>query len=162
MPSFDIVSEIDQHEVQNAFDQAIRELGQRFDFRGTNAKIDQVEKGFVITANGEDRVEASYEVLVDKFVKRKLSFKFLDKKKTLPAGGQSFRLEVDLKKGIDKENAKKLAEILKNEKSLKITASIQGESLRVTGKKRDDLQETIALLRAKEFPLELTFNNFRD
>lgn len=162
MPSFDLISEIDTHEVQNAFDQITRELGQRFDFRGTNAKLEKVNKGFVLTANSEDRVEAAYEVLLDKFVKRKLSLKFLDKKKTLPVGGQSWRLEIDLKKGIDKDTAKKLVEILKNEKRLKITPSIQGESVRVTAKKKDDLQDTMALLKTKDFPLELSFNNFRD
>lgn len=162
MPSFDIVSEIDQHEVQNAFDQTERELAQRFDFRGTNVKIERVEKGFLITANSEDRVKAAHEVLVDKFAKRKLSLKFLDKKEALPAGGQSWRLEVDLKKGIDKDNSKKLVQLIKDDKTLKVTPSIQGESVRVTGKKKDDLQEVMALLRNKDFPVELSFNNFRD
>jgi uncharacterized protein YajQ (UPF0234 family) len=162
MPSFDIVSEIDQHEVQNAFDQTERELSQRFDFRGTGVEIKRVEKGFLITANSEDRVKAAHEVLVDKFVKRKLSLKFLDKKEAQPAGGQTWRLEIDLKKGIDKDNAKKLVQIIKDDKSLKVTPAIQGESVRVTGKKKDDLQAVMALMRTKDFPVELSFNNFRD
>ncbi len=162
MPSFDIVSEIDLHEVQNAYDQITREIAQRYDFRGTDAKVNRNDKGFVVTANSEDRVEAAYEVLTEKFIKRKLSLKFLDKKKTLPAGGQTWRLEVDLKKGIDKDNAKKLVEMIKAEKSLKIAPAIQGETVRVTGKKKDDLQDAIALIRTKDFPLELAFNNFRD
>lgn len=162
MPSFDIVSEIDQHEVQNAFDQAERELAQRFDFRGTNACIERVEKGFLIKANSDDRVKAAHEVLVDKFAKRKLSLKFLDKKEVLPAGGQTWRLEVDFKKGIDKDNAKKLVQIIKDNKSLKVTVAIQGENVRVTGKKKDDLQDVMSLLRTQDFPVELSFNNFRD
>ncbi|MEI6806231.1 MAG: YajQ family cyclic di-GMP-binding protein [Myxococcaceae bacterium] len=162
MPSFDIVSEIDQHEVQNAFDQTERELAQRFDFRGTNVKIERTDKGFLITANSEDRVKAAHEVLVDKFAKRKLSLKFLDKKEALPAGGQSWRLEIDLKKGIDKDNSKKLVQLIKDDKTLKVTPSIQGESVRVTGKKKDDLQEVMSILRNKDFPVELSFNNFRD
>lgn len=162
MPSFDIVSEIDSHEVKNAFDQTERELSQRFDFRGTDALIKQVEKGFLITANSDDRVKAAYEVLVDKFAKRKLSLKFLDKKEPQPAGGQTWRLEVDLKKGIDKDNAKQLVQLIKDDKTLKVTPSIQGESVRVTGKKKDDLQAVMSMLRSKDFPVELSFNNFRD
>lgn len=162
MPSFDIVSEIDPHEVQNAFDQTERELAQRFDFRGTNVQIKRVEKGFLITANSEDRVKAAHEVLLDKFAKRKLSLKFLDKKEVLPAGGQTWRLEIDIKKGIDKDNAKKLVQIIKDNKSLKVIPAIQGESVRVSGKKKDDLQALMTVLRTQDFPVELSFNNFRD
>lgn len=162
MPSFDIVSEPDSHEIQNAFDQIDRELKQRFDFRGTQAEIKRTEKGFELLANSEDRVKAAYEVLVEKFIKRKLSLKFLDKKDALPAGGQMFRMVVDIKKGIDKDNAKNLVQLIKAEKSLKVTPAIQGESVRVTGKKRDDLQAAISLLREKDLPLELSYVNFRD
>lgn len=162
MPSFDVVSEASPHEVQNAFDQAVRELSQRFDFRGTNVELKRTEKGFEISANGEDRVNAAYDVLVDKFLKRKVSLKFLDKKDPAPAGGQSFRMIIELKKGIDKENAKKMVQTIKDDKSLKVTPAIQGEAVRVTGKKKDDLQAVIAMLRAKEFPIEISFDNFRD
>lgn len=162
MPSFDVVSEANEHEVQNAFDQAVRELAQRFDFRGTEASLTRVEKGFELKANSEDRVNAAYDVLIDKFLKRKLSLKFLDKKEALPAGGQMFRITVDLKKGVDKENAKKIVQAIKDDKALKVTPAIQGEAVRVTGKKKDDLQAVMASLRAKEFPIELSFNNFRD
>ena len=162
MPSFDIVSEVNSHEVQNAFDQADRELGQRFDFRGTGVKLERTEKGFSILANSEDRVNAAADVLKDKFIKRKLSLKFLDMKKADPAGGQNWRLNIDLKQGVDKDNAKKLVQIIKDDKNLKVTPSIQGESVRVTGKKKDDLQAVIAKLREQDFPLELSFNNFRD
>lgn len=162
MPSFDIMSEPDMHEVKNATDQVERELSQRFDFRGTGAAIKSIENGFELSANSEDRVKAIWEVLRDKFVKRKVSLKYLDAKEINPAGGQIHKQTVMLKKGIDKENAKSLVQIIKNEKNLKVTTSIQGDAVRVVGKKKDDLQEVIALLRNKDFPLELSFSNFRD
>ncbi len=162
MPSFDVVSEVDDHEVTNAYDQAVRELRQRYDFQGTDANIERTDAGFKISANGEDRVIAAYQVLEDKFVKRKLSLKFLDKKDPQPAGGQTFNMEVLLKKGIDKENAKKIVKMIKDEKSLKVTPAIQGDAVRVTGKKRDDLQAVIAMLKDKDLPVALTYNNFRD
>jgi len=162
MPSFDILSEPDMHEVKNAVDQASRELAQRFDFRGTSSEIKTNDDGFELRANSEDRVKAIWEVLRDKFVKRKLSLKFLDEKEAVPAGGSAYKMTVLLKKGIDKDNAKALVQIIKDEKSLKVTPSIQGDAVRVTGKKKDELQEVMVLLRAKDFPLELSFGNFRD
>lgn len=162
MPSFDILSEADQHEVKNAIDQAERELVQRFDFRGTNAAIKTTDDGFELSANSEDRVKAIWEVLRDKFVKRKLSLKFLEAKDITSAGGSLYKQQIVLKKGIDKENAKSLVQLIKNEKQLKVTASIQGEAVRVVGKKKDELQEVMAVLRSKDFPIELSFSNFRD
>jgi uncharacterized protein YajQ (UPF0234 family) len=162
MPSFDVVSEANPHEVQNAFEQAVRELSQRFDFRGTDASLSRTEKGFELNANSEDRVKAVYDVLLDKFAKRKLSLKFLDKKDPLPAGGQTWRMIVELKKGVDKDNAKKIVQIIKDDKSLKVTPAIQGEAVRVTGKKRDDLQAVMAALRIQDLPIEVSFDNFRD
>lgn len=162
MPSFDILSEPDMHEVKNATDQAERELQQRFDFRGTNSEITTTETGFELSANSEDRVKAIWEVLRDKFVKRKLSLKFLEEKGVQPAGGSQYKMTVNLKKGIDKEHAKTIVQLIKGEKSLKVTPAIQGEAVRVTGKKRDDLQEVMALLRTKELPIELSFGNFRE
>jgi cyclic-di-GMP-binding protein len=162
MPSFDVVSEVNLHEVQNAFDQAERELETRFDFRGAGVKLERTEKGFSIVANSEDRAKAAGEVLREKFVRRRLSLKFLDYKKAEPAGGQKWRINIEMKQGVDKDSAKKLVQMIKESKSLKVTPSIQGESVRVTGKNRDDLQEVIASLREKEFPIELSFNNFRD
>lgn len=162
MPSFDILSEADAHEVKNALDQAERELTQRFDFRGTNSAIKNTNDGFEITSNSEDKARAVWEVLRDKFVKRKLSLKFLEAKDPSPAGGSNFKMAILLKKGIDKDNAKNLVALIKNEKSLKVTPAIQGECVRVTGKKKDDLQECMALIRQKDFPLELSFANFRD
>lgn len=162
MPSFDIVCEADDHEIQNAYDQCVRELRNRFDFQGTGAECTRTDAGFRFTANSQDRVEAAYAVLEDKFVKRKLSLKFLDKGEAQPAGGQTFLLDVTLKKGIDKENAKKIVQMIKEEKSLKVTPAIQGDSVRVTGKKRDDLQAAIAMLKKEDLPLHLAYQNFRD
>lgn len=162
MPSFDILSEPDMHEVRNAADQASRELNQRFDFRGTSSELKSTDEGFELKANSEDRVKAIWEVLRDKFVKRKLSLKFLEEKEVVSAGGSTFKMTVTLKKGIDKEQAKSIVQFIKDEKNLKVTPSIQGETVRVTGKKKDDLQEVIAVLRAKDFPLELSFANFRE
>lgn len=162
MPSFDIMSEPDAHEVKNAYDQTEREISQRFDFRGTKASIKTIENGFELSADSEDKVKAIFEVLRDKFVKRKLSLKFIEAKDITKAGGMSFKQTILLKKGIDKDSAKNLVQMIKNEKSLKIVPAIQGESVRVSGKKKDDLQEAIALIKTKDFPLELTFGNFRD
>ena len=163
MPSFDVVSEANPHEVKNAVDQTIRELRTRYDFQGTDASVETTEQGFTLTANSEDRVKAAYSVLEDKFIKRKVSLKFLDKQDPEPAGGQMWRMVVLLKKGIDRENARKVIKLIKDEKSLKVTPAIQGDSVRVTGKKRDDLQAVIALLKKQEdFPLALAYENFRD
>lgn len=162
MPSFDIVSEADAHEIQNAFDQAVRELEQRYDFKGTDASLERNEKGFVLVANSEERVKATLDVFKEKIIKRKVSLKFLDAKTPQPAGGQKWRIEVELKKGIDKDNAKKLSQIIRDNKVLKVAASIQGDNVRVTGKKRDDLQAAIVMLKEVDFPLELSFQNFRD
>lgn len=164
MPSFDIVSEPDPHEVTNAFDQAVREVRNRYDFQGTDVSIERTDAGFKISANSEDRVLAAYQVLEDKFVKRKLSLKFLDKQEPEPAGGQMFSLVVNVKKGIDKENAKAIVQLIKGDKDLKkVTPAVQGDTVRVTGKKRDDLQAAIAKLKTQDdFPLSLSYQNFRD
>jgi len=162
MPSLDIMSEPDMHEVKNASDQATREISQRYDFRGTGSEINTTEKGFELVAESEDRVRAIYEVLQDKFVKRKLSLKYLDQKDLVSAGGSTFKIPVVLRNGIDQKHAKSIVSIIKGEKSLKVVPSIQGEVIRVSSKKRDDLQEVIALLKDKDFPIELNFGNFRD
>ena len=120
MPSFDIVSEADAHEISNAVDQAQREIKNRYDFQGTQTQLDQGDNGFKIVANSEDRVLAAYNVLEDKFIKRKLSLKFIEKQEPQPAGGSMWSLAITLKKGIDKENSKKIVSLLKKEKSLKV------------------------------------------
>lgn len=162
MPSFDIISEPDMHEVKNATDQVERELQQRYDFRGTGGKIEKTEEGFLLSANSEERVKAIYDVLQDKFLKRKLSLKFLSAKDIAAAGGSTHKQQVVLKKGIEKEQAKSIVQLIKSNKNLKVTPSIQGEAVRVVGKKKDDLQEVMAMLKEQDLPIEISFGNFRD
>jgi len=161
MPSFDVVSEIDKHELDNAIQQTKREIENRFDFKGTDASIEQTEEGIVLRANSEGRVDAIYGVLEDKVLKRKLSLKILDPQKTQPAGGQMHRKLVKLREGVTTEKAKEIVKFIKDSK-IKVQAAIQGDCVRVSGKKRDDLQEVIASLREKDFELPLQFKNFRD
>ena len=163
MPSFDVVSEPDMHEVQNAFDQAIREVRQRYDFQGTDATLEQLEdQGFKAAANSEERTKAVAAVLQDKFVKRKISLKYLEVEDAQPAGGKNWTLSVKLKKGLDSPNAKKIVQLIKEQKKLKVTPSIQGDLVRVTGKKKDNLQEVMSFLKEADMPVALSFKNFRD
>ena len=163
MPSFDVVSEPDMHEVQNAFDQALREVRQRYDFQGTDAALEQLDdNGFKAAANSEERVQAVASVLQDKFIKRKISLKYLDVEEPQPSGGKMWNLSVKLKKGLDSPNAKKIVQMIKEKKSLKVTPSIQGDLVRVTGKKKDNLQEVMGFLRESDLPVALSFKNFRD
>jgi uncharacterized protein YajQ (UPF0234 family) len=161
MPSFDVVSKLDQHEIDNATNQASKEIAQRFDFKGTEAMIEQTEEGIVIRANSEGRVDAARDVLETKMVRRKVSLKSLDPQQLQPAGGKMWRQVIKLKEGVSKEKAKDIVKAIKDSK-LKVQASIQGDSVRVSGKKRDELQATIAKLKEQEFDLPLQFVNFRD
>ena len=162
MPSFDVVSEPDMHEVQNAFDQAIREVRQRYDFQGTDANLEQLDDGFKATANSEERAKAIGNVLEDKFIKRKLSLKYLDTQDAQPAGGQMWLMNIKIKKGLDSPNAKKIVAMIKDDKKLKVTPAIQGDLVRITGKKKDNLQDAMGLLRAADLEVALSFKNFRD
>ncbi len=161
MPSFDIVSQIAHHEVENALQQAIKEVDQRFDFRGTDTAFEQNKEGIVVRSESEGRLDAALKVLQEKFVKRSLSLKVLDAQKIEPAAGGSVKQLIKLREGIDKEHAKKIIDLIKESK-IKVQTSIQQEQVRVTGKKRDDLQAAIALLKGKEFDLPLQFINFRE
>ena len=162
MPSFDVVSELDHHELDNALNQANRELGQRFDFKGTESSIEKTDEGLVIRSNSEGRLDAARDVLETKMVKRKVSLKTLDPQKAQPAGGKMWRQLVKLQEGIAQDKAKAIVKLIKDSK-LKVQGSIQGDVVRVTGKKRDDLQQAIALLKADEsIDLPLQFDNFRD
>jgi len=162
MPSFDVVSEPDMHEVQNAFDQAQREVRQRYDFQGTDATLEQLDDGFKASANSEERTKAIGGVLEEKFIKRKLSLKYLDVLEAEPAGGKSWNLNIKIKKGLDSANAKKIVAMIKNEKKLKVVPAIQGDLVRITGKKRDNLQEAMSLLREADLEVAVSFKNFRD
>ncbi|MGJ7514813.1 YajQ family cyclic di-GMP-binding protein [Pseudomonas baetica] len=161
MPSFDVVSELDKHEVTNAVENAVKELDRRYDLKGKGS-FEFKEKDLTVnlTAEADFQLEAMIEILKLCLVKRKIDVQCLEVKDAF-ASGKLMKQEAILKEGIDKELAKKIVAHIKDAK-LKVQAAIQGEQVRVTGKKRDDLQEAIAALRAKEFGMPLQFNNFRD
>jgi uncharacterized protein YajQ (UPF0234 family) len=161
MPTFDVVSKVDAHEVDNARNQASKEIAQRFDFKGTDTTIEQTDEGIVIRANSEGRLDAARDVLETKMVRRQVSLKSLDPQQPQQAGGNMWRQLIKLKEGVSKEKAKEIVKAIKDSK-IKVQASIQGDAVRVSGKKRDDLQETIAMLKEADFDLPLQFVNFRD
>ncbi|MEB2312993.1 MAG: YajQ family cyclic di-GMP-binding protein [Sorangiineae bacterium] len=162
MPSFDVVSKVNQAEVSNALDQAQREVAQRYDFKGTDASLEKTDEGIVISANAEDRARAALDVLEQKLIRRKVSLKHLEIKDPEPGPRGSVRLRVLVKEGIETDKARALVKLVKDSK-LKVQASIQGDAVRITGKQRDELQAVIALLRAAEsLELDLSFENFRD
>ncbi|KAF1024440.1 MAG: hypothetical protein GAK37_03118 [Pseudomonas sp.] len=161
MPSFDVVSELDKHEVTNAVDNAIKELDRRYDLKGKGTfEFKEKDLAVNLTAEADFQLEAMIEILKLALVKRKIDVQCLEVKDSF-ASGKLVKQETVLKEGIDKELAKKIVGHIKDAK-LKVQASIQGEQVRVTGKKRDDLQEAIAALRAHNFGMPLQFNNFRD
>ncbi|MGH1505583.1 MAG: YajQ family cyclic di-GMP-binding protein [Acidimicrobiales bacterium] len=164
MPSFDVVSEIDLQEVRNAVDQAQREVSNRFDFKGTDSRIDLDDKAMTITLEtaSEDRMFALRQVLEEKFVKRSVSLKSVDFGEPEDAAGGRSRLKADLKAGISSDLAKKINVHIKELKLKGIQSSSQGDQVRVTGKKRDALQDVIASLKEGDFDLPLQFQNFRD
>ncbi|MFI8480033.1 YajQ family cyclic di-GMP-binding protein [Pseudomonas sp. NPDC078700] len=159
MPSFDVVSELDKHEVTNAIDNAMKELERRYDLRGKGT-FEVKDLTVTLTADAGFQLEQMAEILKLSLIKRKIDVQCLEFKDAY-ASGKSMKQEAVLREGIDKELAKKIVAHIKDAK-LKVQAAIQGEQVRVTGKKRDDLQEAIAALRAKEFDMPLQFNNFRD
>ena len=159
MPSFDVVSELDKHELTNAVDNAIKELDRRFDLRG-KCSIESKDKTLTLTAEAEFMLEQVLDIVRASLIKRKIDCQCMEAKDAY-ASGKVMKQEVTFREGIDKELAKKIVAHIKDAK-LKVQAAIQGEQVRVTGKKRDDLQEAIAALRAKTFDMPLQFNNFRD
>jgi uncharacterized protein YajQ (UPF0234 family) len=160
-PSFDIVSKVDHQEVDNALRQTAKELGQRFDFRGTGAEIKWAgDDSVTLQAETEDRVRAALDVFKEKLVKRGVSLKALNAGEP-KASGKVHRLECKIVQGIDSEKAKAISKRIRDEGPKGVTAQIQGDQLRVTGKKKDDLQEVIALLKQADFGLALQFTNFR-
>ncbi|MBI1731444.1 MAG: YajQ family cyclic di-GMP-binding protein [Gammaproteobacteria bacterium] len=160
MPSFDVVSEIDQHELTNAVDQANREVTNRFDFKGTNARVERAELKLTLIAPTGFQVKQVADILQTKLAKRSIDVRCLKFEKLQESVNEA-RQEVIVRQGIDKELAKKLVKIMKDT-GLKVQAAVQGEQVRVTGKKRDDLQQVIAALRADDLELPLQFTNFRD
>jgi cyclic-di-GMP-binding protein len=159
--SFDIVSKLDRQEVDNALNQAAKEIGTRFDFRGVGASIAwSGEHAVDIRANSEERAMAVLDVFKDKLVKRGVSLKTLDPDDPR-LSGKEYRMSVALKEGITQDNAKKISKIIRDEGPKGIRAQVQGEELRVSAKKKDDLQAVIALLKGKEFDFALQFVNYR-
>jgi uncharacterized protein YajQ (UPF0234 family) len=161
MPSFDIVSQVDIQEVRNAVDQSMREVVNRYDFKGTDTKISLTDDGIVIESATDQRVEAAIDVLKTKLVKRKVSLKSISGGEIKPVGGGRSRAEFDLNQGINQDGARELAKMIRDMK-LKVQAQIQGDQLRVQGKKRDDLQEVIVEVKALDFRVPLQFVNYRD
>ena len=159
MPSFDVVSELDSHEVTNAIDNAAKELERRYDLRG-KCSLEFKDKTVTLTAESDFLLEQMRPIIEQCLIKRQIETKCLEYKDAYPSG-KVVKQEVILREGLDKELAKKIVAQIKDGK-LKVQAAIQGEQVRITGKKRDDLQEAIALLRSKEQDMPLQFNNFRD
>lgn len=162
MPSFDVVSKVQWNEIDNALGQAQKELAQRFDFQGTDAKIEkQLPEGLMVSASTEDRVRAAIKVLEDKLVKRKVSLKHIELGDPAAGPKGSSRLLVKVKEGIEVEKGREIVKLLKESK-MKVQAAIQEAQVRVTGKNRDDLQAAIKLLREQDLGIELQFVNFRE
>ena len=160
MPSFDVVCEANTVEVKNATEQANKQISTRFDFKGTDARIEQKDRELTAYADSDFQLGQVRDVLTNKMVKRNVDVRFLDIGKVEKIGGDKVKQVIKVKNGIESEDAKKIVRIIKDSK-MKVQASIQGEAVRVTGAKRDDLQAAIAMLR-KEVDLPLDFNNFRD
>ena len=161
MPSFDVVSEANQVEVKNAVDQANKEITTRFDFKGSDARIEQKERELTAYADSDFQLSQERDVLTNQMSKRNVDVRFLDIGKVEKIGGDKVKQVIKVRNGIETEDAKKITKLIKESK-MKVQASIQGESVRVTGAKRDDLQAAMALLRKDVQELPLAFNNFRD
>ena len=162
MPNFDVVSEVDRQELKNAIDQAQREIGQRYDFKNTNSSIEQNELVITLRTASEDRLRALRTVLEERLVKRGVSLRGLDWGKIEQATGESVRQVVTVKVGINSEKAKELNKLIKEKGPKGVSSQTQGDSIRVSSKKRDDLQTTITFLKAANVGIPLQFVNFRD
>lgn len=160
MPSFDVVSELDMHQVTNAVDQSNRVVGNRFDFKGVDAKFVRKDNVVEVIAESEFQVKQMLEMLQAELIRREVDVKCMDVGDVVESG-KTARSIVTLQEGIDADTARKIVKMIKNAK-LKVQAAVQGEQVRVTGKKRDDLQQAIALLRQSELEVPLQYQNFRD
>jgi len=161
MPSFDVVSEADMIEVKNAVEQSNKEIVTRFDFKGSSAKVEQKEAELTAFADSDFQLSQVRDVLINKMTKRKVDVRFLDEGKIEKIGGDKVKQVIKIKNGIETDDAKKIVRVIKDSK-MKVQASIQGEAVRVTGAKRDDLQAAMAMLRKDVPDMPLEFNNFRD
>lgn len=161
MPSFDVVSEVDKQELKNAVDQTNKEVGTRFDFKGSDARVEQAEYVLTVFADDDFKLDQVKDVLNNKLVKRSIDIRTLDVGEIEKVSGGKVKQQVTVKVGVETELGKKIIRLLKDSK-MKVQASIQGDTVRVTGAKRDILQEAIALLRKEISEQPLQFNNFRD
>ena len=161
MPSFDVVSEANLVEVRNALDQANKEITNRFDFKGSDARIEQKERDLTAFADDDFKLTQVRDVLVSKFAKRNVDVRFLDYGDIQKISGDKVKQPITIKHGVSGDLAKKIVRLVKDSK-IKVQASIQGDAVRVTGTKRDDLQATIALLKKEVTDVPLSFDNFRD
>jgi len=160
MPSFDVVSKIDMHELTNAVDQTNREIGNRFDFKGTNSKVERTEETLTLIAPSAFQVNQIRDILNMRVAKRGIDVRALEYGELKESTGEA-RQEAKIRQGIDADTARKIVKLVKDSK-LKVQAQIQGDQLRVSGKKKDDLQQVIALIRNSKLELPLQFTNFRD
>jgi len=160
MPSFDVVSKVDAHELANAVDQANREIGTRFDFRGTNSRVEIGKETLILIAPTDFQLKQVDEILRSKLAKRQVDARSLTYK-PVEVSLHEARQSAEISQGLETDRAKKLVKTIRDQ-GLKVQASIQGEQVRVSGKKKDDLQEVIAFLRGLDFELPLQFENFRD
>jgi uncharacterized protein YajQ (UPF0234 family) len=160
MPSFDIVSEYDSHEASNAVDQANREIDTRFDFRGSNASFTLEKENILLESDNEFQLQQMLDILNNKLTKRGIDIACLEVNEA-ELRGQRARQNVTLREGIDQTTAKKIVKMVKDKK-MKVQAAIQGEKVRISGKKRDDLQAVMAMLKEENLGIPLQFNNFRD
>jgi cyclic-di-GMP-binding protein len=161
VPSFDAVSKVSWAEIDNALGQASKELSQRFDFQGTQARVEKMPEGLLVSASTEDRVRAAVKVVEEKLIKRKVSLKHLDVEKPSKGPNGTSKCLMKVKEGIETDKAREIVKHLKESK-LKVQAGIQDQQVRVTGKNRDDLQAAIRHLREQDFGIELQFVNFRE
>ena len=162
MPSFDIVSEINQVEVKNALEQCNKEVTNRFDFKGSDARVEQGEGELILFADDDFKLGPVWDVLLGKLAKRGVDVRSLERGAVQKIGGDKVKQAVTVKTGVDQELAKKIVRLLKDSKQLKVQASIQGDAVRVSGAKRDSLQEAIALVRKSVSDFPLQYHNFRD
>ncbi|MFT5220992.1 MAG: hypothetical protein ACI9LO_003510 [Planctomycetota bacterium] len=160
MPSFDVVSEVDHHELKNAVDQANREIGTRYDFKGSNSIIEQSGNDLTLQAESDFQLKQMIPILKEKMAKRNIDVECLEFGDVVEMNKRA-RQPVSVREGLETDLARKMVKIIK-EKKLKVQAAIQGDQLRITGKKRDDLQQVMALLRESNLEIPLQFNNFRD
>jgi uncharacterized protein YajQ (UPF0234 family) len=161
MPSFDVVSKVQRHEVDNAFNQAEREISQRFDFKDTETELEKTDEAITIRSSSEDRAKAALVTLQDKLIKRKVSLRFTEPGKPEPTPKGGARIVIKIKEGIEVDKARAIVAAIKESK-VKVQASMQEAQVRVSGKNRDDLQAAIQFLRGRDFGIELQFVNMRD